>query len=897
MGQITDNAKAVYSAGPTSNPDSPNKTEIVGLFGVVEGAVSSLVDGMVIGGAVVYSTRAALYADLAHLAGKIGVVYNDGTAAYNGVYVKSGGSGSGSWAITSLALPSTFSVELAGKQPLATNLTSLAAETDDGFFVKAGGGPGSVKTLTTAETQAALALPSNTNTALDGKQPLATNLTNLASVTTEGVVFKTGDGVGDMEARPLVQSDVTNLVNDLAGKQPLSTNLTDVAAETDSGFFVKTGGGEGSVQARPIVVADVTSVPTDRLVGRDTAGTGTAESIALTNGLAFTGSSQIGLADMPQATFKGRVAGGGTGAPTDLTAAQAKTALALEQVNNTSDANKPVSTAQQTALDGKQPLATNLTDIAAETDTGFFYKAGGGPGGTSAKSIPQSKELIKLAPIEVETYPEIDGNFGLVYIDEDGWIFDRRVDENYTPLLAPLEVISYPEIEGDYGIVYIDADGWIYDYLNADFERPGSLPSGGVVPGYDFDSEDGTAITDDPDVVLGFIAWGQSVAEGHSPRVTTTALDPGYSFMFNSGPNPNGAGGSSLVDMVETGSNQTIMSTMLHRIQTALQGAIGRKHPMFGCIAAVGGQQYRFIKRGSANWLDLLEMVKTAFDLFAAQGQRLAIVGVPILHGESDFNASADSRIYAEAMRQFGRDIDLDIRAITGQPEPVMCFPYQTAWSNLTYAIYHRKLTTEAQLAMEDRSHNFRCVGPMYHVPVADTIHPTGAGQAVTGEQFGDIILAELFQRPKRCLRSIEAYFFDADTIHVVYPRAVAIDTSGTVVDVSTLGTGRGFLFAEYPGGPVHEPTSIVIRSGTTDTIQVNLPTGVAATSFAPHLYYASRMTGTDDELPTGDLGAVGSGPLNGPRGAVRESASYYTSVTGPSLYHWAAVEMWALRR
>lgn len=57
------------------------------------------------------------------------------------------------------------------------------------------------------------------------------------------------------------------------------------------------------------------------------------------------------LANMAANTFKGRLSS--TGAPQDLTVAQVKTALALDQVNNTSDANKPISTAVQNALDLK----------------------------------------------------------------------------------------------------------------------------------------------------------------------------------------------------------------------------------------------------------------------------------------------------------------------------------------------------------------------------------------------------------------------------------------------------------------------------------------------------------------------------------------------------------------
>jgi hypothetical protein len=46
-----------------------------------------------------------------------------------------------------------------------------------------------------------------------------------------------------------------------------------------------------------------------------------------------------------------------------------KAMVGLANVDNTSDANKPVSTAQQTALDAKQPLNSNLTTVAGLTAT------------------------------------------------------------------------------------------------------------------------------------------------------------------------------------------------------------------------------------------------------------------------------------------------------------------------------------------------------------------------------------------------------------------------------------------------------------------------------------------------------------------------------------------------
>lgn len=67
-----------------------------------------------------------------------------------------------------------------------------------------------------------------------------------------------------------------------------------------------------------------------------------------------------------------------SGAWTNRTPAQLKLDLSLTKsdvglsnVDNTSDANKPISTATQTALDAKQPLDSDLTALAALTTTSF----------------------------------------------------------------------------------------------------------------------------------------------------------------------------------------------------------------------------------------------------------------------------------------------------------------------------------------------------------------------------------------------------------------------------------------------------------------------------------------------------------------------------------------------
>jgi hypothetical protein len=237
------------------------------------------------------------------------------------------------------------------------------------------------------------------NLDIDGKQPLASVLTNTtASFTTAQETKLAGIAAGaevnvnpdwnassgdaqilnkpstfTPSAHSHVISDVTGLQTSLDGKQPLTPVLTNTTASFTTAQETKLSG----------IAAGATANSTDSQLRDRSTHTGTQLSSTISD---F------------NAAADARVVAGITGKENTITAGTAaqyyrgdktfqtlnKAAVGLSNVDNTSDASKPVSSATQSALDAKQPLATVLTNTTASFTTSQETKLSGIQAGATA---------------------------------------------------------------------------------------------------------------------------------------------------------------------------------------------------------------------------------------------------------------------------------------------------------------------------------------------------------------------------------------------------------------------------------------------------------------------------------------------------------------------------------
>lgn len=408
------------------------------------------------------------------------------------------------------------------------------------------------------------------------------------------------------------------------------------------------------------------------------------------------------------------------------------------------------------------------------------------------------------------------------------------------------------------------------------------------------------------------LATGQSncVGNGASPALSTT--QPFGNLMFDTGvitatwcdpngcrshPQPRGLvplveGDSFFGYPVETASagmanltselsQELLRAATPGRRHDVLVSAHGRSGNTYGCLRK-GGCDFKGPAQGYiAPFAEAMAQVADAKALAVAAGRSYVVRAVTAIHGESDhYSYSTGTQEfpvpgtdgvstvndYADAMIEWQRDYETDVRAITGQAEPVPLFLLQMDnWTDVPHSPIPMFMLEAHRRALR----KVVVVAPAYPIGLSpDCLHYTNHGERRIGEYFAKAYARVVIEgRPWEPVRPraitlagavIRARFF--------VPRPPLVLDTTRVVDPGNYG----FEYHDDSGAP---PAIASVTIAAPDVVQITLTR--APTGANKRLRYA--FTATPNTCP---------GPETGPRGNLRDSDAT-RSRHGYDLHNW----------
>lgn len=237
---------------------------------------------------------------------------------------------------------SALQTQIDGKQPLDSDLTALAGNTTNGLWARTGTGTGSARTLT--GPAAGISVSNGDGVSGNPTLALANDLSALEGLSSTGFAARTGT---DTWAQRSIGTTAPIQITNPAGIAGNPAITCDAASGSQPGCLASADFTTfNNKQAGPLT-GDVTT----------SGAAATIANSAVTNAK---------MADMAAATIKGRANGAGTGAPTDLTAAQTNTIVGTSDLTLT----KALATTQTTDSSTGNIDTLTTTNIASIRLTG-----------------------------------------------------------------------------------------------------------------------------------------------------------------------------------------------------------------------------------------------------------------------------------------------------------------------------------------------------------------------------------------------------------------------------------------------------------------------------------------------------------------------------------------------
>jgi len=370
------------------------------------------------------------------------------------------------------------------------------------------------------------------------------------------------------------------------------------------------------------------------------------------------------------------------------------------------------------------------------------------------------------------------------------------------------------------------------------------------------------------------LVTGQSLAVGVSGAPPLSLTQPFGNLMFNTGVMAGGEDLESFVPLVEgdfiPGSKAVVetMSSAFANLVAEVAREDGESHDILVSVHASGAKPYARLKKGTKAYDNGMAQVAAARDIAKKLGKSYVVRAVANVHGEAD-HAEKSTR-YQLDLLEWQADYENDVKALTGQTEPVPMFHTQiSSWTRMMKGTETSSIPA-AQLAAHTQSNGkIVLVGPKYHLAYSkDGVHLTSEGYRHMGEDYAKayrrVVLEGKRWEPLRPL--------SVTRDGAVITLKLAVPVPPIVLDTNLVSDPGSYGF-EYTDASATSPSIVKVEVTGSDTVAVTL--SAPPTGHDRHLRYAF----------TGVRGAR-SGPQTGARGNLRDS-DRTPSRSGHPLHNW----------
>lgn len=561
----------------------------------------------------------------------------------------------------------------------------------------------------------------------------------------------------------------------------------------------------------------------------------------------------------------------------------------------------------QVAVGAGAPIFTALSNVDVELNAPTIDRLATLE--TAVASMKGFEESVPLLGLYADLLIDSEGRpvsaiglDGRPYVASGGFMVEDMQPGDNLSVVPKIGMFTDVIVDADGRFVWgVELSGAIYAARGGAIVRVGGGVEAKTALTYGYNPTTGLTFPTEANVVYLIVVMGQSLAGGYNSNaddnpVTTAAEHAGFALMPGTSPWPEDTVFTSLSDLREvkkdsTHNKESICSGAADAIMRRMQADLGFKPQIIFANCAWGGTSYAGdpgatgLKEGGIPWRYLQNLIVNARLTVAKQGKRLEMLNACILLGEQDTTYGTSTEIYRRDMSQWHTAfVDIVRRLNPEQNRTPLFFLSQTDRPKDVGTITTEIPVAMGQLTAPDRNPHIRTVGPIYWTDDSgDNVHPSCRAYRRIGQMFGHAICEDQFGRGFEPLKIVEAWWHAPTKIRARFTMPIAIEASGALVEIVSLGPGKGVNFDDGSGSPP-AITGIALVGGSTDTIEITL---------------AAQPTGLRQRLLVANRGtAAGVGRLAGGRSGIRSAVKYGDDPQDAGaydLYHWACKQVFIL--